>query len=91
MVFDWKWDAEPASKVPPVSLSVAGGEPTAFPPMPKARSKDWNRLELRRVEGRFELTLNGEPTGDVAIPAGDFTPVLVPGPVLTRFSSLFVR
>jgi hypothetical protein len=91
MVFDWKWDAEPASKVPPVSLSVAGREPSALPPMPKARSKDWNRLELRRVDGRLELILNGEPAGEVADPAGDFTPVLVPGPVLTRLASLFVR
>jgi len=92
MFLDWKWEAKPADRVPPLELSFAGSPGrVAIPPLPTARLDGWNRLHLKRNGALLELRLNDVPAGQVAAPAGDFTPVLVPGEVSVHFASLFVK
>ena len=87
---DWKWEAAPAAKRPPLALEIGpGATVVAMPVLEKARVDGWNRIELQRAGDGFDLRLNGEPAGHVAAPAGDFTPVLVPPSTVVHVASPF--
>ena len=92
LFLDWKWEAKPSGKMPPLALEFSGSAGRmVLPVLPAAREDGWNRVHLRREGDGFEMRLNGSPAGHVSAPTGDFTPVLVPGEVQTRFASLFVK
>ena len=92
LFFDWRWEAQPSQLVPPLELAVAGvSSRIVLPALPAAKPAAWNRVHLRRIDRFLEIRLNDLPAGRIPMPSGDFTPVLCPSQVPTRFASLFVK
>ena len=93
LVFDWRWEAKTADRVPPVVFRARGGGAIhRLPECASVRSDGWNRLRVRRSGSFLRVSVNeADQEVSVEVPRGALEFGFMPASVPLQVSSVFRR